>query len=146
MDLINLDFVKLSPNIKTPTKATQFSVGLDIYHPNDYILTPQSQLIIPTGLKIKVPHGHYGHLCSKSGLAMGHHIHVGAGIVDPDYTGEIKVLLLNLGTEPFQILAGNAITQLILEKISIPILHKVDILPSTDRGDRGCGFSKSNTL
>ena len=142
MELINLDFVKLSPNIKTPTKATQFSVGLDIYSPKDYILTPQSQLIIPTELKIKVPYGHY---CLKSGLAMRHHIHVGAGIVDPDYTGEIKVLC-NLETEPFQILACTAIAQLILEKISIPILHKVDILPSTDRGDRGCGFSKSNTL
>ena len=146
MDLVNLDFVKLSPNIITPTKATQFSVGLDMYSPKDYILVPQSQLVIPTGLKIKVPYGHYGHLCSKSGLATRHHIHVGAGIVDPDYTGEIKVLLLNLGTEPFQILAGNAIAQLILENISIPILHKVDILPSTSRGDRGCGFPKSNTL
>ena len=77
---------------------------------------------------------------------MRYNIHVGVGIVDPDYTGEIKVLLLNLGTEPFQILAGNAIAQLILKKISIPILHKVDTLPSTDREDRGCGFSKSNTL
>ena len=94
-------------------------------------------MIIPTGLNIKVPHGHYGYLCSKSGLAMRHHIHVGAGIVDPDYTGEIRVLLLNLGTEPFEILAGTAIAQLVLEKISIPILHKVDILPSTDRGDGG---------
>ena len=68
MDLINLDFVKLSPNIKTPTKAIQFSVGLDIHSPKDYILTPQNQLIIPTGLRIKVPNGHYGHLCSKSML------------------------------------------------------------------------------
>ena len=58
MDLINLNFVKLSPNTKTPTKATQFSVGLDIYSPKDYILIPQSQLIVPTGLKIKVPCGH----------------------------------------------------------------------------------------
>ena len=146
MDLINLDFVTLSPNIKTPTKATKFSVGLDIYSPKDHILTPQSQLIIPTGLRIKVPNGHYGHLCSKSSLAMRHKIHVGAGVIDPDYTGEIKVLLLNLGTKPFKILAGTAIVQLIFEKISIPILHKVDTFPITERGDRGCGFSKSNTL
>ena len=75
MDLVNLDFAKLSPNIKTLTKATQFSVGLDFYSPKDYILIPQSQLVIPTGLKIKVPYGHYGHLCSKSGLAMRHNIH-----------------------------------------------------------------------
>ena len=76
---------------------------------------------------------------------MRYHIHIGAGIIDPDYTGEIKVLLLNLGTEPFQILTGDAIAQLILEKISIPILHRVDTVPSTDKGDRGCGFSKSTT-
>ena len=125
MDLVNLDFVKLWPNIKTPTKATQFC-------PKDYLLIPWGQLVIPTGLKIKVPCEHYGHLCS--------------GIVDPDYAGEIKVCLQNLGTEPFQILAGNAIAQLILGKISIPILHKVDTLSSIDRGNRGCGFSKYNTL
>ena len=71
---------------------------------------------------------------------------LGAGIGDPDYTGEIKVLLLNLGTEPFQILAGNAIAQLILEKISIPMLHKVDTLPSTNRGDRGCGVNKNENF
>ena len=146
MDLVNLDFVKLSPNIKTPTKGTQFSVSLDIYSPKDNVLIPQSQLVIPTGLKIKVPYGHYGHLCSKFGLAIRHNIHVGVGIVDPDYTGEIKVLLLNLGTEPFQILDGDAIAQLILEKISMLILHKVDTLPSAVRGNRGCGFPRSNTL
>ena len=98
MDLVNLQFVKLSPNIKTPTKSTQFAVGLDIYSPNDYIINSKDQVTVSTGLRIKIPHGHYGHLCSKSGLAMQHHIHVGAGIIDPDYTGEIKALLLNLGT------------------------------------------------
>ena len=72
MDLFNLDFVKPTPNIKTPTRATEFSVGLDIYSPKDYILTPKNQLIIPTGLKIKIPQGHYGHVCSKSGLTMRH--------------------------------------------------------------------------
>ena len=77
---------------------------------------------------------------------MQHSIHVGAGIIDPDYTGEIKILLLNLGTEPFQILTGNAIAWLILEKISMPILHKVNTLPPTTRGDRGCDLSKSSTL
>ena len=146
MDFSILDFVKLSSNIKTPTKATQFSVGLDIYSPNDYTIEPQSQLVIPTGLQVKIPQRHYGHLFSESGLAMQHSIHVGAGIIDSDYTGEIKILLLNLGTKPFQILTGNAIAQLILEKISMPILHKVNTLPPTTRGDRGCGMSKSSTL
>ena len=51
MDLVNLDFVKLSPKIKTPTKSTQFSVGLDIYSPSDYVINPKDQLVISTGLK-----------------------------------------------------------------------------------------------
>ena len=77
---------------------------------------------------------------------MQHHIHVGAGIIEPDYTGEVKVLLLNLGHKPFQVSSGDAIAQLILEKVSAPILHRVDTLPSTNRGDRDCGLPKSNTL
>ena len=146
MDLINLKFVKLSSNIKTPSKSTKFAIGLDIYSSADYIINAKDQAIIPTGLRIQVPPGHYEHLYSKSGLAMQHHIHVGAGIIDPDYTGEVKVLLLNLGHKPFQVSSGDAIAQLILEKVSAPIIHRVDTLPSTNRGDRGCGLPKSNNL
>ena len=146
MDLINLKFVKLSSNIKTPSKSTEFAVGLNIYSPANHIISAKDQTIIPTGLRIQIPPGHYVHLCSKSGLAMQHHVHVGAGIIDPDYTGEVKVLLLNLGHKPFQVSSGDAIAQLILEKISTPILQRVDTLPSTNRGDRGCGLPKSNTL
>ena len=65
------------------------------------------------------------------------------GLIDSDYTGEIKVLLLNLGNNSFQISAGDAIAQLILEKISIPILHQVNTLSATERGDRGCGLPRS---
>ena len=68
---------------------------------------------------MKIPYGHHGHLCSYSGLAMQYHIHV--------YTGEIKVLLLNLGTKPFQISTGDAIAQLILKKISIPVPLREEI-------------------
>ena len=146
MDLINLKFVKLSSNIKTPSKSTKFAVGLDIHSPATYIISAKDQTMIPTGLRIQIPPGHYWHLCSKSSLAMKHHVHVGAGIIDPDYTGEVKVLLLNLGHKPFQVSSADAIAQLILEKVSTPILQRVDTLPSTNRGDRGCGLPKSNTL
>ena len=56
------------------------------------------------------------------------------------------MLLLNLGHKSFQISASDAIAQIILEKISVPILHKVGTLPPTQRGDRGCGLPKSETL
>ena len=55
----------------------------------------KDMLLIPTQIKLRIPLGHYGRLASKSGLAILHHLHVGAGVIDPDYTGEIKVLLTN---------------------------------------------------
>ena len=134
MDLVNLKFVKLCSNINTPSKSTKFAVGLDIHSPATYIISAKDQTIIPTGLRIQIPPGYYGYICSKSGLAMQHHVHVGAGIIDPDYTGEVKVLLLNLGHKPFQVSSGDAIAQFILENVSTPILQRVDTTFHRQRG------------
>ena len=91
MDCVDLPFVKMSSNAVTPTRATEQSVGLDLYSPANYIIPPCSQLLIPTQIKLGIPLGHYGRLASKSGLAILHHLHVGAGVIDPDYTGEISL-------------------------------------------------------
>ena len=123
----------------TPTRATEKSVGLDFYSPADYIIPPHSQLLIPTQIKLRIPLGHYGRLASKSGLAILHHLHVGVGVIDPDYTGEIKVLLTNTAQCTHSIVRGDPIAQLILEKASLPILKRVKELPPTARGEQGCG-------
>ena len=86
----------MSSKALTPTRATKHSVGLDFYSPSDCLTHTLSQIQIPTQIKIKIPLGHYGRLASKSGLAMKHQIHVGAGVIDPDYIGEVKVLLFNV--------------------------------------------------
>ena len=140
MDLIELPFVKMSTNAVTPTRATEGSVGLDFYSPADYIIPPHSHLLIPTQIKLRIPLGHYGRLASKSGLAILHQLHVGAGVIDPDYTAEIMVLLINTASHVHPINKGDPIAQLILEKVSIPILKEVKELPPTTRGDHGCGF------
>ena len=140
MELIELPFVKMSTNAVTPTRATEGLVGLDFYSPADYIIPPHNQLLIPTQIKLQVPLGHYGRLASKSGLAILHQLHVGAGVIDPDYTGEIMVLLINTASRVQPIKKGDPIAQLILEKVSIPILREVKELPSTTRGAHGCGF------
>ena len=140
MEFIELPFVKMSTNAVTPTRATEGSVGLDFYSPADYIIPPHSQLLIPTQIKLQVPLGHYGRLASKSGLAILHQLHVGAGVIDPDYTGEIMILLLNTASRVHPIMKGDPIAQLILEKVSIPILRELKELPSTTRGAHGCGF------
>ena len=94
MDYVQMLFVKMSSEAVIPIRATEHSVGLDFYSPSDYIMPPGSHLWIPTQIKVKIPLGHYGRLASKSGLSMIHQVHVGAGVIDPDYT-ELKVLLIN---------------------------------------------------
>ena len=139
MDCVDLPFVKMSSNAVTPTRATEQSVGLDLYSPANYIIPPCSQLLIPTQIKLGIPLGHYGRLASKSGLAILQHLHVGAGVIDPDYTGEIKLLLMNTAPYAHSIIRGDPIAQLILEKISLLVLKMVKELPPTARGAQGCG-------
>ena len=126
MDFVNMQIVKMSSKAVIPTRATKYSVGLDFYSPSNCLICPLSQIQIPTQIKIRVPLGHYGRLASKSGLAMKHQIHVGAGVIDPDYTGEVKILLFNAGRHYCQIKKGDPIARLILEKVSLPILRKVE--------------------
>ena len=139
MELIELPFVKMSANVVTPTRATGGSVGLDFYSPVDYIIPPHSQLLIPTQIKLQIPLGYYGRLASKLGLAILHQLHVGAGVIDPDYTGEIMVLMINAASRVYSIKKGDPIAQLILEKVSIPIPREIKELPPTVRGAQGCG-------
>ena len=136
---IELPFVKISADAVTPTRATRGSAGLDFYSPADYIVPPYGQLLVPTQIKLQIPLGYYGRLASKSGLAILHQLHVGAGVIDPDYTGEIIVLLINTASRIYNIAKGAPIAQLILEKISIPLLKEVKELPLTTRGAQGCG-------
>ena len=71
---------------------------------------------------------------------MIHQVHVGVGVIDPDYTGEVKILLINAAPYYHYIKKGDPIAQLILEKVSLPILRRVNELPPTKRGEYGCGF------
>ena len=113
MNLIELPFVKMSTEAVTPARATEGLVGLDFYSPANYIIPPHSQLLIPTQIKLRIPLGHYSRLASKSGLAILHQLHVGAGLIDPDYTGEIMVLLINTASRVHPIIKGDPIAQLI---------------------------------
>ena len=140
MELIELPFVKMSANVITPTRATGGSVGLDFYSPGDYVIPPHRQLLIPTQIKLQIPLGYYGRIAPKSGLAILHQLHVGAGVIDPDYTGEIMILMINVASRAYSIKRNDPIAQLILEKVSIPILKQVNEIPPTIRGTHGCGF------
>ena len=139
MNFVELQFVKMSPKAVVPTRATKYSIGLNLYSPNDYLIRPKKQVLIPTRIIFGIPPGYYGRIASKSHLAIQNQVHVGAGVIDLDYTGEIKVLLINTSKCNYQIKRGDPIAQLILEKVSMPILKQVKELPTTGRGNRGCG-------
>ena len=139
MDFEELHFVKMSSRAVVPTRATKYSIGLDLHSPDNYLIRPKKQVLIPTQIKLGIPPGYYGRIASKSRLAIQNQVHVGAGVIDPDYTGEIKVLLIKNSKHYYQVKEGEAIAQLILEKACIPILKQVNELPITGRGNRGCG-------
>ena len=83
--------------------------------------------------------GYYGRIASRSGLAIHHHIHVGAGVVDPDYIGSIHVLLMNFSSHDHVIEKNHRIAQMILEKVAYPVICEVSQMLPTERGAKGFG-------
>ena len=104
-------------------------------------LEPGGKVLINTGLKIKLPDGHYGRIAPRSGLSLSG-IDVLAGVIDNDFRGQVKVFLINLGKENFVINLGDRIAQLIIEKNTTPPVIEVEkIIEKSERGDDGFGSS-----
>nr|CAD2175557.1 unnamed protein product [Meloidogyne enterolobii] len=95
--------------------------------------------LVPTGIQIALPEGCYGRIAPRSGLASKNFIDVGAGVIDPDYRGELKVLLFNFSDADFKISVGDRIAQLVCTPFVKPALVEVTNLDETDRGDNGFG-------
>ena len=86
-----------------------------------------------------IPPTHQGHIYSKSKLAYEHSLHVGAGVIDPDYTGPIFVVLCNRIKKDELIKQGEAVAQIVYQRIALPIYVEIEELPVTGRGKRGLG-------
>lgn len=96
---------------------------------------------IPTGIAIALPAGHEGQVRPRSGLAARHGVTVlnAPGTIDEDYRGEVQVLLMNLGDEPFVVNSGDRIAQLVVSPITRVAVSQVESLESTRRGEGGFG-------
>ena len=135
-----LQFVRLSPMAKPPARSTEGAIGYDLYTPFSFTLYPREIKLVYTDIAIKVPLGHYGRVAPKSGLTLKHHVTVLARVIDPDYTGNVGVVLHNLSSDTkFTCLVGQPIGQLILEVASIFLTLEVGNLPITARGPYGFG-------
>jgi dUTP pyrophosphatase len=137
-----VQFTKLRPDAIIPSKATAGSVGLDLCSVEPYVIAPMQRAVISTGLQVQLPSGVYGRIAPRSGLAVKHGIDVGAGVIDPDYTGEIRVVLFNLDSKvPYVIRPGYRIAQLILEQaiVSPDVYEGTPIFVESERGAGGFG-------
>ncbi|EJL34103.1 dUTP diphosphatase [Novosphingobium sp. AP12] len=136
--------VKVLPHgegLDLPAYATEGAAGMDVVSAEDVTLAPGARHAVATGLSVAIPAGFEIQVRPRSGLALKHGISVpnSPGTVDSDYRGELKVILINLGAEPFSILRGDRVAQLVLAPVTRASWLKVDELEETVRGEGGFG-------
>ena len=127
---------KLDPQAKIPTRGSAQAAGHDLYANESKTIPAQGQEVVKTGISITPPRGTYGRIAPRSGMAVKHQIAVHAGVIDSDYTGEIKVVLVNMGNQDYQVKKGDRIAQLIAEKIVESDCYEVRRLKETSRDNR----------
>ncbi|NUY39886.1 dUTP diphosphatase [Wolbachia endosymbiont of Litomosoides brasiliensis] len=146
---IKVEIKKLShgKDLPLPCYATMQSAGMDLYAAlgNSATLNPLEKLLIPTGIVIAIPNGFEGEIRPRSGLAARHGITVlnSPGTIDSDYRGEVKVCLINLSNQPYEIKRGDRIAQILIAPVPQVIWDDVErfCTKETERSVRGFGSS-----
>jgi len=126
-----------------PEYATDLSSGVDLcaFIDGPIILQPMERALVPTGISIGIPEGFEAEVRPRSGIAHKHGVTVlnTPGTIDADYRGEVKVVLINLGTEPFVVQKGDRIAQMVFKRLARVSWRSVDALDETGRGQGGFG-------
>ncbi|MCF2135806.1 MAG: dUTP diphosphatase [Candidatus Thorarchaeota archaeon] len=140
-DQITVKVKLIHPDAKVPTRARAGDVAFDLYSSVEYTLQPGERFAVPTGISIEIPEGYEGEVRPRSGLAIKHGITVlnSPGTIDSGYRGEVKSILINLGTDPFVIEKGMRISQLAIRPVPNVQMVETDTLSETERGERGFG-------
>lgn len=124
-----------------PAYATAGAAGMDVVAAEDLVLAPGARHAVATGFAIAIPPGYEVQVRPRSGLALKHGITClnTPGTIDEDYRGEVKVILANLGDQPFTIARGERIAQLVPAPVQRALFEEVAVLDETDRGSGGFG-------
>lgn len=124
-----------------PAYATAGAAGMDVVAAEDVALHPGARAAVATGFALAIPAGYEVQVRPRSGLALRHGITClnTPGTIDHDYRGELKVILVNLGQEPFAVVRGERIAQLVPAPVQRALLAEVDVLDDTVRGAGGFG-------
>jgi len=127
--------------LELPGYATQGAAGMDVVSAEDVTLEPGARHAVATGLALAIPAGFEIQVRPRSGLALRHGVTVPntPGTIDSDYRGELKVILINHGREPFAVRRGDRVAQLVLAPVVQAAWHEVEALDDTERGAGGFG-------
>lgn len=145
---MELEFLRLHPAAKPPIRALPESAAFDVHalllseteRPIKRMVSTRTTVLIPTGIAVRAPVGHIILVCSRSGYATKSvFVANSPGVIDPDYTGEVKVLLYNGGFEPYYVEHEHRIAQLLILPLPSVGAREVKKFPSTVRGTRGFG-------
>ncbi|GAB2722294.1 dUTP diphosphatase [Paenibacillus thermoaerophilus] len=132
-------------DLPLPVRMSEGASGYDLHAAvtEEVTLAPGDRTLVPTGIAIAMPNGLEAQIRPRSGLAAKHGITClnSPGTIDADYRGEIKVILINLGQEPFVIRRGERIAQMVFQTVPQVELVPADRLPETERGDGGFGHT-----
>jgi len=135
----------LRPDAVPPARTRPGDAAYDLRCVEPFRLAPGERAVVPTGVAVAVPEGAAGLVVPRSGLAAEYGLSVvnGPGLVDPSYRGELKVVLVNLGEEPYEGEPGDRIAQLLLVPCLTPGVRTVDELPPSRDGRGEAGFGSS---
>ena len=138
---IHLKRLPHGAGLPLPAYATADAAGLDVVAAEDLTLAPGARAAVATGFAIAIPAGYEVQVRPRSGLALKNGITClnTPGTIDADYRGEVKVILANLGAEPFEIVRGERIAQLVPAAVQRATFDEVDSLDETARGEGGFG-------
>lgn len=132
----------LSEYAKVPTQGTSMSAGYDLYAAESCVIKKQNRKLIKTNISLAIPINHYGRIAPRSGLAYKNGIDVMAGVIDPDYRGDVGVILYNSdSSSDFTVQIGDKIAQIIFEKCANADFIKEQELQDTKRGAMGYGHT-----
>ena len=142
-----LQVKRLRTDAQLPRYMTQDAAGLDLSAAlsEPVAIAPGGRAAVGTGLALAIPSGYEGQVRPRSGLALRHGLTVAnaPGTIVADYRGELKVLLINLGSEPVTIESGQRIAQLVIAPVAHALVEQVEELLDTERGGRGFGSTGS---
>ncbi len=139
-DVVRFKRLPENPDLPLPSRATPHAAGYDVrLAEENFVLAPQEIRLVSTGLEMELPEGMECQVRPRSGLALRHGVTLPNGTIDPDYRGELRIILQNSGTAPVTFTRGDRIAQLVFQRFSTPEVIETTELGATARSEDGFG-------